>query len=235
MKIEEAVQQRADLDMTKYQRILPTDSTPPVPSENNLFPIRNPNQVTSLPNIPGSFPSVNNIVDYQLGGKAPQYRIPLPSTTNTSSGSTTTVVSSSTSSSSSTTTNNPPTASTASITTPVLVIGSTFQGTMLLAKSFYLYKVAVNAPTRLRLYSTAVARSADVSRTVSTPAGLGTVQGLVAEFNLDTTPVVWQTDPAVFGSNGDTPQSTSVYANITNIGSANQTINVTLTYVPLQS
>lgn len=220
-------------DTTGYE---PAEHIPPPASqpEQTLFPQRNTIQICSLPNLPGIFPSTNNILDYYIGGKAPQQRAPLPAPTTAGGAGTTnsTVV---VSSSSSSTTNNPPTSQTVSLTTPPLNTGDTFQTTVTMAKAFYLQQISTAEPVRVQLYSTAAAQSADVFRAATVPAGLGTEQGLIADVYLDTAPVSWELDPAAIGRNGNSPQTSTIYITITNLGGSGSTATVTFVYVPLQS
>ena len=201
--------------------------------EEYLLPPRNVIQICSSPNIPGIFPSTNNIIDFHIGGKVPQYRAPLPAPVSTQGTSTTTssVVSSS---SSSTSTNNPPTAQTASTTTPVLAPGAQFAGTILMAKSFYAYKLAVNVACRVELYGSSTAQSADLTRSLGTPPGLGTIQGIISDVQITSAPAIWFYQDTE-GSNQDTPQSNVIYLTVTNLGASSQAITVTITYIPLQS
>jgi hypothetical protein len=229
----DTLSQALGIDTSGYKR---ADTSPPPESQPQatLFPARNVIQICSLPNLPGIFPSTNNIWDYHLGGLVPQFRAPLAAPTNaqTTTGTTTTIATSTTSSSS-TTTNNPPVAQSASTTTPIIIAGNQFTGTILLAKSFLLYKLAVNAACRVRLYATAAAQSGDLTRPLTIPVGLGTEQGIISDVEMDAAGV-WFYENTV-GSNGDTPQSNVIYLTVTNLSGVNQAITATLTYVPLQA
>ena len=86
----------------------------------------------------------------------------------------------------------PPPSQVASISTGPINPGTQFQGTILMAKSFLLYQLAVNGPVRVRLYSTSSSQTADSSRDIFTPVGLGTEQGIISDVVLDTAPVTWQ-------------------------------------------
>lgn len=226
--------QAINRDTSGYTRV-PFTPPPSAYNPEDLFVRRNPNQVCSLPYLPGTFPSTDSIVGFGLAGKSPQWRAPLPATQNNASNATTSSTAVTTSSSSSTSTNNPPKSQTASITTPVLNPGTNFAGTILLAKGFTLQFVTVSGPSRVEIYSTSSAQSADLFRDSNTPVGYGNEQGIIGEFNLIDAPVVWTVTPPASGFNGDTPQSNVIYITVTNIGPSSQSITVTLTYVPTQS
>jgi hypothetical protein len=229
----DTLQRALNRDTSGYE---PTETPPPLSSqlEHSLFPQRSTIQICSLPNLPGSFPSTNNILDYYIGGKAPQFRAPLPPPTSAQgagTGNSTTIVTSSSSS----TTNNPPASQSVSLTTPPLNTGSTFQTTVTMAKAFDLQTVSTANPVRVQLYSTAFAQSADIFRASNIPPGLGTEQGLLGDIYLDTTPIVWQVGPAIVGRNGDSPQTSTIYVTITNLGASGAASTVTFVYVPMQS
>jgi hypothetical protein len=228
------IQEAINRDTSGYTR-QDNPSTPAHQIEEYMLPPRNVIQICSLPNLPGIFPSTNNIIDFHVGGKVPQFRAPLAApVTSQGSSTTTTAVITATSSGGSTTPGNPPTSKTASITTPIIISGNTFQGTILLAKSFLLYTLAVNNACRVRLYSTSSAQSTDLSRGLGIPIGLGTGQGIISDVEIDSAPTIFQytnTD----GSNGDSPQGNVVYVTITNLSLSNVAITATITYIPLQS
>lgn len=228
------IQEAINRDTSGYARL---EKAPPLSPEvaEYLLPPRNVIQICSLPNLPGIFPSTNNIIDFHVGGKVPQFRAPLAPPQSTQGTSTTATSVITTSSSSSSSTNNPAQAATASITTPPLGIGSTYQTTITMAKAFLLQKIATASAVRVELYKTAAAQMADVFRAVGTPVGLGNEQGIIVDVNLDTVPVVWDVDPAAIGSNLDSPATSTIYATITNLGAAGTSATITFTYVPMQS
>ena len=106
-------------------------------------------------------------------------------------------------------------------------------------KSFELLGISItsNKKCRIRLYSTAAARTADLNRSYSTPLALGTQHGCIADFYFDqvyaTTP--WICSPNVFGSNQDGSVSAAIYASVTNIDTSTQTIVVIYTIVQLEN
>ena len=202
--------------------------------EQPLLPVRDSKLRFSAPNIPGAFPSSDTLIGYHLGGQYPQYRIPVPpaqtggSTTTTSTG--TAIVSGGGTS----TTNNPAKAQTASITTPVLSPGGQFTGQLTMAKAFLVLQVTVNSAARIRLYGSASSQITDLSRPVTNGPGFGTEQSIIGDIVLDTAPIVWQAVDMV-GYNSDNPQSTAAYISVDNLSQASAAVQVSITYVPIQS
>ena len=226
------LEQATKMDTTGFARADQGQYLPPA-TDPSLFPLRSAIRICPLPYLPGTFPSTNSIINYSFGGKIPQSRAPLPAQSVSGGGTSTTTVVSSSSSSSSSSTNNPPVSQIASISSPVLNPGNQFQGGILMAKSFYLIQLTVNGPARVRLYSTQAAQSADISRSLTAPVGLGTGQGIISDVEMDGAGT-WQYVDTV-GSNGNSPQSNLVYITIDNIGLASETVVASLLYVPLQS
>jgi len=129
-----------------------------------------------------------------------------------------------------------PGASTATVTTASLAAGAYQTGTLTMAKSFFSFKVVVSSAARVRLYSTAAARTADLSRSNQTPPVPGTQHGVICDLYLDTSDKwTWICSPQFPGSNGDSTQSTTIYYAITNIGTVSTAITATVTYVPTES
>ena len=105
-----------------------------------------------------------------------------------------------------------------------------------MAKMFTAYKVTVNHPTRIRLYSTAAARTADASRPNSIPPTPGSQHGVIADLYLDESgKFTWICSPAIIGANADGSQITSIYAAITNLDSVSRAITVTIYFVAQES
>jgi hypothetical protein len=214
-------------------------STVPAPPPSNvqieqpLLPVRDSKLRFSAPNIPGSFPSSDTLIGYHLGGMIPQWRIPtVPTQSSSGSGATTTTTVISSSSSSST--SNPPKSQTASVTTAVLSPASQFTGVVTMAKAFIVLSISVNAAARVRLYSTAAAQNVDKSRPITQGPGFGTEQGIIGDVVLTNTPVVWYTENMV-GANGNNPQNASIYCTVDNLTASSTAIQVSISFVPLQS
>lgn len=128
-----------------------------------------------------------------------------------------------------------PNAAVANFTTSSLANGAIANGTVSMAKTFALLHVSVSQASRLRLYSTAAARTADASRPNSVPPTPGTQHGVLADLYLDTNDKFsWTMAPIALGFNWDATQSSNIYYAVTNLGSTG-TINVSMTYVPMES
>ena len=227
-----SIDQLSNADVSGYSLVGQKASTP-IPKIENLMVQRSTAQVSSLPYLPGTFPSTDSVAGFGLAGKLPQWRAPVPAVNSSATGSTTntTIVSSS----SSTTTNNPPKSQTASAAIPSLNPGQQYTGTILLAKSFYTIFISTDSSIRLRLYGSASAQSGDLIRPATTPPGYGNEQGIIADWNLPNAPVVWISTPSALGSNLDSPQTNVIYLTVDNIGVASESPNISITYVPIQS
>lgn len=117
-----------------------------------------------------------------------------------------------------------------------LAANTTENDTLTMAKMFTAYKVTVNYPTRIRLYSTAAARTADASRPNSIPPTPGSQHGVIADLYLDESgKFTWICSPAIIGANADGSQITSIYAAITNLDSVSRAITVTIYFVAQES
>jgi hypothetical protein len=228
-KIEDAL----GIDLSNYTSVPP--SPPPAESmpHSGLMPTRNPMMRFTAPYLPGTFPSSDNLTGYHIGGKAPQYRIPVPAQAPAqgagSTNATTTIVTSSSS-----TTNNPATSQTASISTAAISPGATYTGIITMAKAFVLLTVSLSAAARIELYSTLNGQNSDIHRPSTQGPGYGTEQAIITDIVLDTAPYFWQA-VNVIGANGDTPQSQNIYISVTNLSAASQTYVVSISYVPVQS
>jgi hypothetical protein len=227
------IEDTLNIDLSNYTSVPPT----PPPAESmptqGLMPTRNPMMRFASPYLPGIFPSSDNLVGYHIGGKAPQYRIPVPAQAPAqgagSTSTTTTIVTSSSS-----TTNNPATSQTASISTATISPGATYTGVITMAKAFVLLNLSVSAAARIELYSTLAAQSSDLHRPSTIGPGYATEQGIITDIVLDTAPYVWQA-VNVIGANGDTPQTQNIYVSLTNLSAASQTYVVSIQFVPVQS
>lgn len=108
-----------------------------------------------------------------------------------------------------------------------------------MAKSFlsWLVTEATAKKFRLQLYSTSAARTADLTRPYTVPLQIGTQHGclldLYIEQSLAVTP--FKLSPPIVGSNADVSQATTIYATVTSNELATQNIQVTISYVPLES
>jgi hypothetical protein len=106
-------------------------------------------------------------------------------------------------------------------------------------KTFKLLGISItgNKKCRIRLYSTAAARTADLSRPYSVPIALGSQLGLIADFYFDQLNAVtpWACMPDLDGSNQDGSVTTAIYASVTNTDTSTQTIVITYTIVQMEN
>lgn len=223
---------RVGVNLSGYQPLAP----PPVSQqqEQPLLPVRDSKLRFSAPNIPGAFPSSDTLIGYHLGGMIPQWRIPTAPNQSGSSSTTSTATVISTGSGSSTTTNLAPKAQSASVATSVLSPLGQFTGSLTMAKAFIVLSVSVNAAARVRLYSTISSQTTDLSRPQTQGPGFGTEQGIIGDIVFTAAPAVWMCENMI-GANGGSPQIPTAYLTVDNLGSAVMAINVSISYVPLQS
>ena len=217
------------------------DGLVPIPPNTDKAPTPNPGEASQLVQNPFQIcplPAVNatpdNIRGFNIGGKVPQFRVLPPPPVETSTVSTTSTTSTGTpgSSSSSTTISVPPTISNASLTTTVLSPSGIWKGTVQMAKGFQLQSVNSNSYCRVELYGSKNAQTLDQSRPVSqSPAN--TTQGIILDVVLLTS-LNWKVLDCV-GANMDNPQTSTVYATITNLSTASKAFTVSLSYAQLES
>jgi hypothetical protein len=113
-------------------------------------------------------------------------------------------------------------------------------GFIIMAKSIYVLTVLVDQQCRIRLYSTAAARKADLGRSVTIPPTLGTQHGVITDLVLSTAavgtfPATWLLSPAALGNNDDSPASSNIYYTVNNLAAATTAINVTINYLPVEN
>ena len=112
--------------------------------------------------------------------------------------------------------------------------GATVTGFVTLAKSLMLQKVVSTFKVRVRLYSTAALRDADVLRGNSSQILLGSQHGMITDLYLDTSDkLTWIMSPAVEGSNLD-DGSGNIYFSITNLETMTKSLSVTFTYLTME-
>jgi hypothetical protein len=99
-------------------------------------------------------------------------------------------------------------------------------------KSYALLKVSTNVAARVRLYTTAAARLADISRSQSIDPTAGS--GIIVEVITTSGHLSQVISPAVIGFNDDSPPTNTIYGNLTNLTSATTQVNVTLTILKLE-
>lgn len=212
----------------------PAPVSPPPPTqlspEASLVPIRNPLLRFTAPYIAGTFPSSDTLTGFHLGGKIPQFRVPIPPTSQ-SAGTTTTTNTTVVNSSSSSTVTALQAPLTAHVSVPSLNPGDEYQASATLqGTSWSILSVSVAFPCRVRLYVSSTAQISDASRPATQGPGFGTESGIILDVSLDTTPVVWVVTPTTVANNSQK----LLYVTVDNIGSAVETgQSVGFTYAQL--
>lgn len=122
----------------------------------------------------------------------------------------------------------------ASVTTPSLSPGQTYQTTLKTSRMFAPITVSVSTPARIELYATALAQTLDFGRAGTTAPGPGTFQGLLLDVNLDTSPLSWLVSPTLPSANGDSPQNPLSYLSLTNLSAGVAAITATVQYLVME-
>ena len=123
-------------------------------------------------------------------------------------------------------------------TTGTLAVGAAETGALTLSKAFFIQKIAMDRTSRIRLYVTAAARDADLSRPFTVPLGLGKSHGCMVDLYVDGTssyPLTFELSPALPGYNDDGTQSTNIYYTIENFSSGSHTVQAQITFNSTQS
>ncbi len=122
-----------------------------------------------------------------------------------------------------------------SLTTGSLVAGATESLSVLLAKTVLIVAVTVSVAARVRLYSTAAAAAADLSRPVASPPAIGLQNEVIMDVNLTVaTGLSWIMSPAAWGSDGKATPDGNLAYNIQNGTSGTIAVTVTWTYIALE-
>ena len=113
-------------------------------------------------------------------------------------------------------------------------------GFIIMAKSINVLIVLIDQPCRVRLYSTAAARNADLTRMTTIPPTPGTQHGVIMDLVLSTAavgsfPATWFLAPAAIGNNDDNPASSNIYYTVDNLTASAKAINVTISYLPIET
>lgn len=225
-------------DLSHYTMVTKSSPQASVPPTQDQQPILNSMIRCPLPPIFQVSP--DNLRQFYQGGQVPQARIFTPNQPVITSTSTTTEFGGSSGGGSGggggggTTPGTSPTSQSASITTGSLSPNAIFTSTLIVAKGFQLLSVSTGSPARVQLYGTAQAQSADSYRGLDVPPPAGTVQNLICDVVLDTSPYQWSFQDRV-GANADSPQKTTIYVSITNLDITSDFITLTLVFVPLES
>lgn len=120
-------------------------------------------------------------------------------------------------------------------TTNILPVGSNFQTTLQLSKSFQLITMTSNVPCEVRIYGTRQAQQFDAPRPTGNPVPPEISQNILTCVTLNTSPFVWGWQNRC-GANQDIPQSSTVYITVFNVvptSAAPATISIT--YLPLET
>ena len=126
-----------------------------------------------------------------------------------------------------------PSRATASLTTATLVAGETANLNITLAKGYRLLSIAASATARVRIYTTAAARTADSSRAEGSDPAWNA--GVVADFVLGSADFSGALSPAVDGVNLEATPSSAIPIAVTNRSTSSAAITVTLVYLPQEN
>jgi hypothetical protein len=109
----------------------------------------------------------------------------------------------------------------------------TQSSSLVLEKAGILLRVQVDRAARVRLYTTAAARDADLTRPNTIPPTPGIEHGVCVDLYLDgiNASLDWHLSPVAFYYNGDSTQTTSIYYSVTNLSAGTSTVQVTFTHV----
>jgi hypothetical protein len=121
-----------------------------------------------------------------------------------------------------------------SYNSPSLGPNASYSGSFTMSKAFQLMTLSASTPCRVRLYGNATAQSNDAYRGIDVAPPAGTMQGIICDVMLDTSPLIWQFQDRI-GSNSDTPNTSTVYITVTNTDVITESVRVTFQYVPIVS
>lgn len=226
-----AEMEKADLSGYVASERAPQSSAVPSP-QTDLEPNFSPMMRCPMPPLSSN---PDNLRQYYLGGKTPQYRLlPLPS--QLMSGAATAVAATSvTSTASAAAAATSLAAKSASVTTGILPPGGIFTGTISLAKSFQLLQLLANTNCDVRLYGAAATQGFDLLRAPDAPVPPEIVPSMISDVILDSNPLQWSWQNRM-GANSDSPQTATIYVTIVNLSTTDSAaITVTVQYVPLET
>jgi hypothetical protein len=118
------------------------------------------------------------------------------------------------------------------VITPTLAPNASYTGSVVMAETFQLVNITSGVAVRFRLYGTALAQTADLTRALDMPPPAGTGQNIISDVVIDTLPYEWTFQDRT-GVNGDTPASSTIYVTVTNLSSATVPVTVVIGFVPL--
>jgi hypothetical protein len=106
-------------------------------------------------------------------------------------------------------------------------------GTVEIAKTFYLLKMAVDRASRVRVYSTAAYRAADAGRVIGEiPAG---EHGVIADGYLLADNLILDLMPVPIGTNAEAVRTADIPIKIQNKSGSAGTVEVTFTYLVIEA
>jgi hypothetical protein len=199
----------------------------------------NPNPFLRCP-LPPISASPDSLRQYYQGGQVPQSRIMTsPSVSQAggggSGGGSTTINNTTQNTIKQTTiTTMIGTMQSASVTTPSLVPGQSYQTIIGTSRGFVPLIVAVSGAARVQLYATKIYQSIDIGRPATQPPNAGTEQGILLDVSIDSAPFSWLVTPAIPSLNADSPQVPQSYLTVTNLSLAVVPITVSVQYLTLE-
>lgn len=120
---------------------------------------------------------------------------------------------------------------TTTLVTASLADQATETGTVVLAKTFALGRVVADQYCRIRLYSTAAARTADAARLATVPPELGSQHGVIFDLVIDSADKLdWICSPLAYGSNQEGTPTTAIAYSVTNLSGGTQVITIDFTF-----
>jgi hypothetical protein len=121
-----------------------------------------------------------------------------------------------------------------STTTISLAANATANATVAVAKGYALYKIQVSTGAWVTLYGNTALANVDFTRSITTDPAPGS--GVIAEsITSGTAANVTYFTPAVIGYNDDVAISTNAYLKVYNNSGTTNTVNVTLTFLTMES
>lgn len=122
------------------------------------------------------------------------------------------------------------------INIPALAPSSTYSTFTIMSKSFQLLQLFCSQPLEVRIYGTALAQGADISRSTDTAPPFETAQNILTSVVFDTAPYQWAFQNRC-GANADAVPSTTIYVTVVNPSTLSGTpaATATIRYVPLEA
>ncbi len=118
----------------------------------------------------------------------------------------------------------------ASLTTGLLSLDQMETGSLTMGHKIRVQSISTNVAARVRLYATAAQRDADMNRADGTKIANNNL-GLIAEGRTGSGTMSFTFWPEAVGSNGDTPQTKTIYYTITNYDAAPQNVATTINFI----